>query len=70
MPIEYVTKDGDTADLIAWNYYGTRDGLVVEQMLAANLNLAGMGPLLPAGVTVTLPDLAIPATQASIKLWD
>lgn len=70
MAAQYVTKDGDTADLIAWNYYGTRDGLVVEQLLDANNGLADYGPLLPAGVTVALPDIAAPATQNTIKLWD
>lgn len=66
----YTTKDGDTADLIAWNYYGTRDGLVVEQLLAANNGLADYGPELPAGVTVTMPDVQTPATQNTVKLWD
>jgi phage tail protein X len=71
MATEYVTKDGDTADLIAWNYYGTRDGLVTEQLLEANHGLADYGPLLPAGITVTLPDLATPAaTDNTIRLWD
>ena len=67
---EYVTKDGDTADLIAWNYYGTRDGLVVEQLLGANHGLADRGPLLPAGITIVLPDFTLPATQQGVKLWD
>jgi phage tail protein X len=67
---EYVTKDGDMADLIAWNYYGTRDGLVVEKLLDANPGLADLGPLLPAGVTVVLPDFALPATQQGVRLWD
>ncbi len=70
MTAQYTTKDGDTADLIAWNYYGTRDGLVVEQLLDANLGLADYGPLLPPGVIVALPDIATPATQNNIKLWD
>jgi phage tail protein X len=68
--MQYVTKDGDVADAIAWNYYGTRDGLVVENLLAANPGLADYGPILPAGVTVTLPDLTPTPTQNTVKLWD
>ncbi|AXF38231.1 putative tail protein [Ralstonia phage phiRSP] len=67
---EYVTRDGDMADLIAFNYYGTRDGLVVEQLLDANPGLSGLGPLLPAGITIVLPDFTLPATQNAIHLWD
>lgn len=70
MTTEYITKDGDTADLIAWQYYGTRDGLVVEKLLDANHGLADRGPLLPAGVTIVLPEFTLPATQDTIKLWD
>lgn len=66
----YMTKDGDVADDIAWNYYGTRDGLVVEQMLSANKGLSDYGPILPAGVIVTLPDITVQNTNQSVKLWD
>lgn len=70
MTTEYTTKDGDTVDAITWSYYGTRDGLVVEQVLDANNGLADMGPELPAGVTIVLPDLTLPATQEGVRLWD
>jgi phage tail protein X len=70
MSTQYVTKDGDMADAIAWDYYGTRDGLVVETLLAANPGLSDYGPVLPAGVTVILPDVSMQATDNSIKLWD
>ncbi|SOZ37705.1 tail protein X [Cupriavidus neocaledonicus] len=70
MATEYLTRDGDTPDQIAWNYYGTRDGLVVERLLDANPGLADRGPLLPAGVTITLPDLPTPATEQGVRLWD
>jgi phage tail protein X len=66
----YTTKDGDVVDAIAWAYYGTRDGLVVEQVLAANKGLSDYGPILPAGVVITLPDIATTANStATVKLW-
>jgi phage tail protein X len=70
MSTTYVTKDGDTADSIAWSYYGTRAGLVVEQLLDANKGLASYGPLLPAGITVTLPDVVQTQVTQVIRLWD
>jgi phage tail protein X len=66
----YMTKQGDTADEIAWNYYGTRDGLVTEAFLAANKGLAAYGPFLPAGVVLVLPAMVIQPQQDSISLWD
>ena len=70
MAVEYIPSDGDTADQIAWGYYGPRDGLAVERLLDANPGLADRGPLLPAGITIVLPDLPMPATQQGIRLWD
>lgn len=66
----YTTQAGDVVDDIAWNYYGTRDGLVVEQLLAANKGLSDYGPILPAGLIVTLPAITVQNTNNSVKLWD
>lgn len=66
----YVTKDGDTADYIAWKYYGTQDGKVTEQLLEANPGLAQRGPKLPAGLTITLPTIEATTTTQGVKLWD
>jgi phage tail protein X len=70
MTTQYVTKDGDMADAIAWAYYGTLDGKVTEQLLSANPGLSDLGPVLPAGVVITLPDIAMQPTNNAIKLWD
>ncbi|MEX3924417.1 tail protein X [Paraburkholderia sp. BR10936] len=70
MATTYTTKDGDTADSIAWAYYGTLGGRVVEQLLDANTGLADYGPLLPQGVVITLPDIAQVPAQTSVRLWD
>jgi phage tail protein X len=69
---EYITKDGDTADYVAWKFYGRQDGRVVEQLLEANPGLADIGPELPAGLVLILPE--VEETQAAdgeaVKLWD
>ena len=66
----YRTSDGDTADYVAWKYYGTQDGKVVEQVLSANPGLADLGPLLPSGVLITLPDITPEPDAQAVRLWD
>lgn len=65
----YTTSDGDTVDEIAFKYYGTLDGRTAEKVLEANRGLSDYGPLLPAGVEITLPDIAPSATSKSVRLW-
>jgi phage tail protein X len=71
MAIQYTSTDGDMVDEVAWRYYGTTDSGQVESVLAANPGLADYGPLLPAGVVITLPDATTAAqTSQGVKLWD
>jgi phage tail protein X len=67
---QYRTSEGDTADYIAWKFYGTQDGQVVEQLMEANPGLADRGPVLPAGVLVTLPDVQPATAVQAVRLWD
>ena len=66
----YVTKDGDTADYIAWKYYGNQNDGTVETLVNANKGLADRGPVLPAGLVIYLPEIVMPATTQGVKLWD
>jgi phage tail protein X len=68
--MNYRTSAGDTIDYIAWKYYGTQTGRVVEQLADANPGLADLGPVLPAGVIVTLPDLQLETEVNQVRLWD
>lgn len=68
--LQYRTSDGDTADYIAWKHYGTQDGQVVERLVDANPGLADLGPLLPAGVIINLPELEAAGVTEGVKLWD
>ena len=63
--------DGETVDAICWRELG-RTRAVTEQVLALNPGLAALGPRLPAGTVVILPDLtaAAPAVLETVKLWD
>lgn len=60
---------GDTLDLLLHRYYGYTAG-ITEQVLALNPRLAELGPVLPIGTLVTLPDAPTQATVTQINLWD
>ncbi|WP_278362658.1 tail protein X [Stutzerimonas kunmingensis] len=63
-------QQGDTVDAICWRHYGRTAG-VVEQVLDANPGLADLGPVIPHGTQVLLPELAVRAEQRQmVNLWD
>lgn len=61
--------EGDTADKICQRYYGRTAG-VTEQLLQHNRHLAALGPVLPTGTAIQLPEQAAPAKQPLIQLWN
>jgi phage tail protein X len=60
---------GETLDALIWRALGTK---AVEPVLAANRGLAALGPFLPEGTPVSLPELAAaPAAEPElVQLWD
>ncbi|MGD7095889.1 tail protein X [Ralstonia pseudosolanacearum] len=60
---------GDTVDTICQRVYGRTAG-VTEAVLAANPGLADLGPVLPHGTEVEVPDLSPHATVQTLQLWD
>lgn len=65
--VAYRAGEGETLDEVAHLRYGT--AAVVEQILAANPDLASARPRLPAGALVRLPpDAQAPAAPA-VTLW-
>lgn len=59
----------DTVDAICYRTYGITAGLV-ELTLELNPGLAELGPILPEGTEVHLPQVqSQPATVPSVKLW-
>lgn len=67
MSAPYTTQEGDVLDAICKAHYGTE--AQVMAVLDANPGLAGLGPVLPAGVVITLPALPEPETRPQIRLW-
>ncbi|MBK1725710.1 tail protein X [Halorhodospira neutriphila] len=70
MSTEVRAAQGDTVDLLAWRHYGRTAG-AVEAVLEANPGLADLGPVLPMGTRVIMPDLA-PARpeDGRVQLWE
>lgn len=66
--MQYRTKEGDVLDAICWRYYGHQTALAV--VLAANFGLADAGALLPGGLIIELPAIALPLVSNAVKLWD
>ncbi|MDN3238088.1 tail protein X [Pseudomonas sp. WAC2] len=66
-------QQNDTLDRLCWRHYGATGG-VTEQVLEANPGLAELGPVLPIGHPVTLPDVSTTAAEAQeaqqVNLWD
>jgi len=60
---------GDTVDQICQRVYGRTAG-VTEQVLIANPGLADLGPILPMGTLITLPEQAPQAESPMLQLWD
>lgn len=62
---------GDTLDSLCWRHLGT--SAAVEPALALNPGLAALGPELPIGQAVTLPEEAASTETTNsnlIQLWD
>jgi phage tail protein X len=63
----YVSKQGDVLDKICLAHYGTTGN--VEAVLKANPGLAARGAVLPAGVSILLPDKVTPPSLPRVTLW-
>ena len=68
--VRYRTRDGDSLDAICWKHYGRQAG-AVEAVLEANPGLSEVGPVLPAGFVIGLPELPQTAPEIeTVGLWD
>jgi len=68
--MQVIALQGDTVDGLCWRHYRQTAG-ITEQVLELNPGLASIGPILPEGYEVTLPDQSpAPAKKQLIQLWD
>ena len=69
--MQVIAHQGDSLDALLYRHLGTSDGL--ETIYADNPGLATLGPILPMGTRVTLPELASVQSRENttlIQLWD
>lgn len=67
---QHRARDGEMVDAICQAHYGRTRG-AVEKVYEANPGLAELGPRLPLGTLVELPEIAEPETTGKIaELWD
>ncbi|HDL7730832.1 TPA: tail protein X [Yersinia enterocolitica] len=59
----------DTVDAMCWRYYGRTED-VTEKVLAANPRLSDIGPILPHGYPVEMPEVSAATTTQTLQLWD
>jgi len=70
MPSTYVTKAGQTVDLVCRDFYG-RTRSTTEIVLNANPGMGALGPVLPIGTVLFMPDIDTrPAARELVKLWE
>ena len=60
---------GDTVDAICQRVYGRTAG-VAEGVLLANPGIADLGPVLPHGTALDMPDISPQPTVQMVQLWD
>ncbi|MCU0119519.1 tail protein X [Pseudomonas sp. B2M1-30] len=62
---------GDSVNLLLYRESGRSDDQVEEALWKLNPTLAEHGPVLPAGIWVTLPELdSKPAAITPVRAWD
>ncbi|SCU94252.1 Tail protein X [Cupriavidus necator] len=63
------TIQGDTVDSVCQRIYGRTAG-VTEAVFEANPGLADLGPVLPHGTVIDLPDTPPQPAVQRVQLWD
>lgn len=70
MPRTVHAHQHDTVDALCHRHSGRTQG-ITEQVLELNPGLAALGPVLPHGTAVRLPDVSPqPQRPPSVQLWD
>ncbi|MBF4990696.1 tail protein X [Methylophilus sp. QUAN] len=62
------SQQGDSVDLICWRHLKTT--AIVEQVLVSNPHIAFLGPELPMGTIVELPETVVETQTSLTQLWD
>ncbi|SON55542.1 Phage Tail Protein X [Hartmannibacter diazotrophicus] len=63
-----IRREGRTLDGVLFAEYGVDGRKVLAETLAANPGLAALGPILPLGTVVTIPDLPAQDKAAATEI--
>ncbi len=66
---QIITAQGDTVDSICHALFGQTRG-ITETVMSLNPGIAELGPILPTGTAITLPEAVSPPTKKSTDLWN
>lgn len=66
MYLIHITTEGERWDAIAYKYYA--DALGYERIIVANPH-APLAPVLPAGITLSIPVIAAQSTITELPPW-
>ena len=65
-----IAQQGDTVDVLCHRHLGRTAG-VTEAVMESNPGISALGPVLPMGTAVELPDQLPAETNTNlIQLWD
>ncbi|MBJ7536626.1 tail protein X [Marinomonas transparens] len=64
------SREGDTISIILWMGLNRTDDEAEEVLFALNPGLEKYGPVLPAGITITLPEMPAKAPERVVNIWD
>lgn len=62
-----VQQQGLTLDLLLWRIHGRKGQSLVEAALVANPGLAALGPVIPLGTAIQIPDLPAPPAGGIVE---
>ncbi|MCS6237155.1 phage tail protein [Shewanella baltica] len=64
------SRDGDSVALILWQQMKRDDDDAEEALYRLNPGLEQYGPILPAGLEITLPELTDKTPAKVVNVWD
>ncbi|MCF6459106.1 tail protein X [Pseudoalteromonas sp. MMG024] len=70
MPKEIRTIDGDTIDGVLYQHLGDYSAKTEDSFYKLNPNVARIGAVLPAGVTLIIPDPIVEQSSERLSVWD
>ena len=65
-----VQEETERLDRIAKALYGSEQGGTIEALLNANPGLAALGPLIPRGTRIGVPERPAPPEPSLTRPWD